>query len=189
MFDHIGERPADFDSVNVAVTIGSAYRAAMPVAAAKAAGSQQGSGPGSSAGGSVGNSSGGEAAEAGSGDSRGRRPSDEAAELEGGAVGEEGPGGGSSTPPTGLQTEPNPDVLRSLFIETCSDKNQLEMFWQQTISRYRGGWRGYRMGRAATSEQPKTRPMVIDTFSEGLWQQPWCGGGDQPQAGCSAPQS
>ncbi|KAJ2726449.1 vacuolar membrane-associated protein iml1 [Coemansia sp. Benny D115] len=86
---------------------------------------------------------------------------------------------GQSTPPpsTGVNTssasagEANPDVLRANFVEICEDRNSLEMLWQQTISKYRNGWRIYRNGQAAGTESPKSKPMVIDMFSEGMWQQ------------------
>ncbi|KAJ2890247.1 hypothetical protein GGI21_006239 [Coemansia aciculifera] len=79
------------------------------------------------------------------------------------------------SPQTGAAVvEPNPDVLRGQFIEMSDNKNSLAMFWEQTIERYRSGWRDYVSGRfAAVSEQPKNRPMVVDLFSEGLWQKKW----------------
>ncbi|KAJ2630515.1 vacuolar membrane-associated protein iml1, partial [Coemansia sp. RSA 1694] len=79
---------------------------------------------------------------------------------------------------SGLQqhqtAEPNPDVLRAHFIEMCDDKNSLVMFWEQTIERHRSGWRDYMSGKAAASgDLPRGRPMIIDLFSEGLWQKKW----------------
>ncbi|KAJ1796475.1 vacuolar membrane-associated protein iml1 [Coemansia sp. RSA 2399] len=77
---------------------------------------------------------------------------------------------GATTPPAAMASEPNPDILRSHFIETCGDRNGLEMFWQRTIDRYRSGWRDYMKGSPATIETPKQRPMVVDMFTESMWQ-------------------
>ncbi|KAJ2398159.1 vacuolar membrane-associated protein iml1 [Coemansia sp. RSA 2559] len=77
---------------------------------------------------------------------------------------------GATTPPAAIVSEPNPDILRSHFIETCSDRNGLEMFWQRTIGRYRSGWRDFMKGSPATIETPKQRPMVVDMFTESMWQ-------------------
>ncbi|KAI8321916.1 hypothetical protein GQ54DRAFT_251533, partial [Martensiomyces pterosporus] len=79
--------------------------------------------------------------------------------------------GGSGTPPGSSQAEPNPDSLRANFMEICRDKNSLEMFWQQTIDRYRNGWRNHAAGRVLARESSKNKPMVTDVFTEGLWQQ------------------
>ncbi|KAJ2517272.1 vacuolar membrane-associated protein iml1 [Coemansia sp. RSA 1939] len=81
---------------------------------------------------------------------------------------------GGTTPPAAVPNEPNPDMLRAQFVEICRDKNGLEMFWQRTISRYRSGWRDYMSGNPATIETPKRRPMVADVFTDGIWQRRHC---------------
>ncbi|KAJ2851092.1 hypothetical protein IWW36_001343 [Coemansia brasiliensis] len=66
-------------------------------------------------------------------------------------------------------TDAGPDGLRANFIEICKDKNSLEMFWQQTIQRYRAEWRDIKTGKAAESES-LSRPMIVDMFTEAMWQ-------------------
>ncbi|KAJ2870732.1 hypothetical protein H4R27_006816, partial [Coemansia aciculifera] len=146
-------QPADFDSVNAAITR-AAYkledeRKARPVTiAAPTVSTVSSSSTGSSS-----SSSSSYSGESGVARSfwHGEQPSDLGSELAmaGDALRDLGENGGSATPPGGLQqTEPNPDVLRAHFIETCGDKNSLAMFWEETIDRYRSGWRNYMSGHA-----------------------------------------
>ncbi|KAJ2347191.1 vacuolar membrane-associated protein iml1 [Coemansia sp. RSA 2618] len=78
----------------------------------------------------------------------------------------------ASGSPSGVsQTDAGPDALRANFIEICKDKNSLEMFWQQTIRRYRNGWRDIKTMQLAAGEPQRSKPMVVDMFSEAMWQQ------------------
>ncbi|KAJ1788030.1 vacuolar membrane-associated protein iml1, partial [Coemansia sp. RSA 2167] len=63
-----------------------------------------------------------------------------------------------------------PDALRANFIEICTDENSLKMFWQQTIQRYRSGWRDIKSMQSVAGEPQRSRPMVVDKFSEAMWQ-------------------
>ncbi|KAJ2445847.1 vacuolar membrane-associated protein iml1 [Coemansia sp. RSA 2424] len=145
IIDHVGAQAADFDSVNAAIT-----RAADSV-------SREEERP------PVAPKVGGLTVGGGGGDEASEKSLAAAAAAEA---------------TSGLQqqhqtAEPNPDVLRAHFIEMCDDKNSLVMFWEQTIERYRSGWRDYMSGKAAASDLPRGRPMIIDLFSEGLWQKKW----------------
>ncbi|KAJ2573308.1 hypothetical protein GGH95_004063, partial [Coemansia sp. RSA 1836] len=146
IIDHVGAQAADFDSVNAAITraADSVSRGEERPPVAPKVGCLAAGGGGGGGGG------------------------DEASEKS--------PAAAEAT--SGLQqhqtAEPNPDVLRAHFIEMCDDKNSLVMFWEQTIERYRSGWRDYMSGKAAASgDLPRGRPMIIDLFSEGLWQKKW----------------
>ncbi|KAJ2800985.1 hypothetical protein H4S07_005044, partial [Coemansia furcata] len=175
--DHVGVQPADFDSVDAAITRAAyksedkrAWPTTMPVPTASSV-------PRGSAGSSGGSISSGESGVA-EGLWHGDRLSDLGLELAG-DVQNDLAEGGSATPPGGLQqTEPNPDVLRAHFIEICGDKNSLAMFWGQTIDRYRSGWRNYMSGHSAVSRSSSSSipfvaqyeflsEPVVHRFSEG----------------------
>ncbi|KAJ1832408.1 vacuolar membrane-associated protein iml1 [Coemansia sp. RSA 2711] len=64
-----------------------------------------------------------------------------------------------------------PDALRANFIEICKDKNSLEMFWQQTVQRYRDAWRDLKSPAVPAAGDPqRNKPMVVDMLSEAMWQ-------------------
>ncbi|KAJ2160896.1 vacuolar membrane-associated protein iml1 [Coemansia sp. RSA 552] len=68
--------------------------------------------------------------------------------------------------------ETNPDVVRATFIEVCRDKNSLEMFWHQTIQRYRAGWRSVRAEQAGSGSGDSLRgkALVADMLTDAMWQ-------------------
>ncbi|KAJ1732229.1 vacuolar membrane-associated protein iml1, partial [Coemansia biformis] len=147
--NELGRLPEDFDSVNAAVTRMAIMRRAM-----------------------------GQTGKGGRGDgrdtkvllpdSRMRRGSMalSMAPSEGASDWDDGP----AAMPDALQGDPAPDALRATFLEICKDKNSLEMFWQHTIQRYRSGWRTLRATQGPTNESPKSRPMVVDMFTDAIWQ-------------------
>ncbi|KAJ1771870.1 vacuolar membrane-associated protein iml1 [Coemansia sp. RSA 1843] len=179
--DNLGEQPADFDSVNAAITRVAVMRKTLGARAMQSISkSNELELVGSYGPSEISFSD--DAASLTSSNEFARSPdglifSDRMKRLAGlfdrndGVVG----GGqdewaGATTPPAPMPGEPNPDILRAHFIETCGNKNGLEMFWQRTIDRYRSGWRDYTMGNPATIEAPKQRPLVVDMFTEGMWQ-------------------
>ncbi|KAJ2386389.1 vacuolar membrane-associated protein iml1, partial [Coemansia sp. RSA 2603] len=156
--DRLGTQPADFDSVNAAITRVAVMRQA------------EGPSPlGSSA--QTGDTS---ATDACFWSPGAREPpgvehvaSPAFNEARGQWAAEQPP---ASAAPQPMPTETNPDVLRANFIEVCRDQNSLEMLWQQTIGRYRNAWRAHCAGTVPDGESPKSKPMVVDMFSEGMWQ-------------------
>ncbi|KAJ2550904.1 vacuolar membrane-associated protein iml1, partial [Coemansia sp. RSA 1933] len=186
--DNLGEQPADFDSVNAAITRVAVMRKTLGARAVQSISKSNELELVGSYGPSELSFSDDAASFSSSSNSYARSPDvllfndrikrltgtldtrDGAAADGGGGAARDDDWAGAATPPATMPNESNPDILRLKFIDTCSDKIGLEIFWQHTIDRYRSGWRDYLRGNPPTIETPKQRPMVVDTFTEGMWQ-------------------
>lgn len=84
-------------------------------------------------------------------------------------------GEGEQQPPSmsGNGSDVDPDVLRQMFMDICSDQNSLEMLWHETVERYRDGWREYRTSLRVSGKATRSRNKIVDMFTQGMWQRKW----------------